>query len=456
MPFWAWREVAKCDVPDLRRRKSLARILVGLCGQSGVSLSVALGHGLRQAAHRIFEHEGVSVSSLMAGHVQETVKRPLSLGSIQGSECCLILVAQDTTSLNYSTHQALEGIGPITTAPNTMGLLAHSALAMTEAGLPLGVVHLSIWSRSKEDRGSRNQRKHRETKDKESQKWLDALKAIEAAYPAEQRLLIIQDREADVFDFLSAPRRAATHLLLRAAQKRRVLTEAGEEGTLFDTVAGSPIIGQYSVTIPRKPGVAEHKVIFDLRVLPLSIGQKQLSQAIWVVRATQSNAPEGADPLEWTLLTTLPVEGAAQAQQIVEYYTRRWMIERLHFTLKSGCNVERLQIDDSVSLRNALAMYYIVAWRILFLTYLARSEPDMPVDGTLTKDEITVLSASIKKKVTTIEVAITAICKLGGYQDYANAKDPGVKSFWIGIRKLEAMVEGWKLAMSMQNMQYES
>lgn len=461
--LWSFREFACAKVGDRRRIRSLSLIVYSLCNQAGISLTAALGNGLRQAAHRIFEHGTVSVLGLMQGHVQETVKRLSSLKTATGVGdlgADLVLVSQDTTSFDYSTQYCLEGAGPITTAPKSQGLMSHCALAMTTTGLPLGIVHLAVWARDKANVGSRNLRKQRETHEKESQKWIDGLRAIEAAYPEDQPLLIIQDREGDVFNFLNVARRPTTYLLVRAAQGRSVLTEKGVEGTLFNTVANSAVIGQYTAIIPRKPGQKEQEADFDLRVQQLTIrnpkAHKDYSNPVWVVQATQSNALEGEEPLEWILLCTMPVGSAEQAKKIVEYYTRRWMVERLHYTLKSGCKVERLQIDDIESLKKALAIYYIVAWRLLFMTYLSRNEPQMPASCALSADEIIVLSASQKRKITTIEAAVKAICKLGGYEPYAKAKDPGVKSFWTGIRKLESMVEGWKLAIEMQNVRYDS
>ncbi len=62
----------------------------------------------------------------------------------------------------------------------------------------------------------------------------------------------------------------------------------------------------------------------------------------------------------------------------MRYYTYRWRIERYHYVLKSGCHSEDLQLETFDRLDRALAVYRIVAWRLLWLTYLAREQPEAP------------------------------------------------------------------------------
>jgi hypothetical protein len=49
--------------------------------------------------------------------------------------------------------------------------------------------------------------------------------------------------------------------------------------------------------------------------------------------------------------------------------------------LKSGCNIEALQLETRERLEPALAFYMIIAWRVLFLTHLRRDCPEMPCDA---------------------------------------------------------------------------
>src|SRR5262249_33227380 len=137
------------------------------------------------------------VSNLLAGHRAETMARC--------RQQAWILVAQDTTSFNYTTHRGTVGLGPINQYATAQGLLAQSALAMTPERVPLGLLHLKVWVRSVEDHGTKR-RQRRAISGKESIRWLEGLRAVEEALPADLPVLLVQDREADLFPFLAAPR----------------------------------------------------------------------------------------------------------------------------------------------------------------------------------------------------------------------------------------------------------
>ena len=106
----------------------------------------------------------------------------------------------------------------------------------------------------------------------------------------------------------------------------------------------------------------------------------------------------------------------------------------------------RLQFDDATSLQHALSVCFVVAWRLLWLTHLARSDPEGGLEDLLTQDEVRVLEAATGAPVTTRREAIRAIARLAGFPGNPAAGEPGVKSLWLGLARLEAMVEGWRLA----------
>ncbi len=171
------------------------------------------------------------------------------------------------------------------------------------------------------------------------------------------------------------------------------------------------------------------------------------SLTLWVVRATESAPPPGGKPIEWILLTTLVVDSFAAACRCVHAYALRWRVGRFHYTLKQGCTVERLQFEEAHTLKNALALYSIVAWRLLWLTYTARQQPQAPATKLVSPLELRVLEEATQASVSTAREAIRAIAQLGGFPTNPSAQEPGVKVLWRGLRRLEAMVEGWLLAL---------
>ena len=449
------------QVWDGRCRRSLIGIAEALEKHHGCSFSTACGNAGRQAAHRIFAHPTTSVGGLLAGHFQQTAARCREWGELGEP----VLAAQDTTELNYSSHPAAEGLGSIGRHTSSRGLVAHSALVMTPAGLPLGLAWASIWARDPATHGKKHHRLQRSTAEKESQKWLDGLAGIEAALPEDRSVIVIADREADFYDYFAAPRRADTQLLVRAHQPRRVnvlagMGEAGEAGSgeipLPTALAAAPEAGRLVVHVPRQAGREAREAELAFRWLKVAMlvprhHRRRSSEPgepipVWVFEVREVNPPEGEPPVQWMLITTLPVENVADAERVIRYYARRWGIERLHYTLKSGLRVERLQFDDATSLAHALAVYYVVAWRLLWLTHLARVDPDGPPSGMLNETEREVLEGASGRPIRTRRETVRAIAQLGGFAGNPAAGEPGVKSLWLGLTRLEAMVVGWKLA----------
>ena len=145
-------------------------------------------------------------------------------------------------------------------------------------------------------------------------------------------------------------------------------------------------------------------------------------------------------------MTTLPVTDGTTAQELVGYYARRWLIERFHFVLKSGCGYEKLQMDTLATLQKALSLYSIVAWRLLFLTYLAREVPETPAQEAISGIETEVLERMTGQRITTVGEAVLAVAKIAGFVPVPSAPIPGVKSLWLGFRKLHDLVSGFQLA----------
>jgi len=449
---WAAREFAGAELPDPRFRTSVTNNAENLASNTGASYSAAVGHGGRQAARRLYKNERTTVQGLIKGHVQQTAARC--------AEHELVLCIQDTTILDYSHHRSKTGLGPISSNDYSRGLLAHSVLAVTPDGLPLGVLGLNIWAREECETPKRLSKRERETSEKESGKWLQGLHAVNDALAPSQAVLMVQDREADVFDLLAEPRRAHTHLLIRACHPRRVqLVDAEQSGepaltNLIDAIEQAPIAAEMLVEVPRKPGQPSREACLSvqfrsMRVLPPvnGIHRRKTPQEITVIRVIESEPPQGVPPICWILACTMPVRTVQDAKTMVRYYSLRWTIERLHFTLKSGCfSVEKVQINHGHALINALAVFYVVAWRVLYLTHLARTNPNDPAEQVLSGTELTVLRAASKRPVECIADAFREIACLAGHEHYANAPQPGVKRIWQGLRILENLTMGWQLA----------
>ena len=464
---WAEQEMQGALVWDRRCVRSLVAICERRFDRPLVSFSKACGHATRQAAHRICSHRKTTVDGLLHGHFQETAARVRQAWEQHPGQP--ILVVQDTTDLKYTTHPATEGLGPIHTSERGRGLFSHPALALPVSGPPLGLVHLSLWARDPEAHGKRREvyaRAREATALKESQKWLDGMWGTEARLPPEIPLLILADREADFFDYFAAARRPHTDLLVRSHHPRKVLLEApGPQAPrrggvrLPEVLVTAPCPGTRAVEVPRRPGQKARVATVEVRAVQVWMLAPDLHKSddtfrdrqacpVWVVEAREQDAPAGVKPLHWVRLTTLDVENFAGACRVLDYYQRRWVLEELSLVLKSGLRAERLQMDDAHTLKNTLALLYLVAWRVLYVRDTARFLPDAPAELLVNVTEQAVLEAATGRAVKTAAEVVEALAHLAGCPRYPSAGPPGVRTLWEALQRLEAAVLGWKLACS--------
>jgi hypothetical protein len=125
--------------------------------------------------------------------------------------------------------------------------------------------------------------------------------------------------------------------------------------------------------------------------------------------------------------------------------------------LKSGCGVEELQLETAERMEKAIFTYAIVAWRLLWLTYEARKNPDKKideVDEVIGEQEWKVLYLVTQKKKTlpiespTLLEVVRLIASLGGFLGRKGDGEPGVKTLWRGWQRLKDMMIVWQLMLN--------
>jgi hypothetical protein len=434
---------------DPRRRRRLAALLSDLAVRPGDGIPAACATpATTKAAYRFLASEAIAADEILAAHVAATAERVRGEGTI--------LALQDTTALDFTAHPALSGAGPLA-HPGQTGLLVHSVLATTVEGAPLGLLHQHTWARDPETTGLRHTRRQRPTAEKESQRWLDAQAATQQVVPSATAVLTVADREADIYDLFALPRPPRSDLLIRATHNRRI----GEETRyLWDAVQAAPVGDVVPVAVGRRADRVPREALLTLRwtavtlLPPRNRPQRAGLSPVPVVAilAEEPVPPPGEPPIRWLLLTTRRVPTGEEALDCVRAYAHRWLVERYHFALKSGCKVEALQLRRTDRLERALALYAIVAWRLLWLTYLARTDPDAPCTVALAPAEWPVLyvaihqTADLPARPPPLGQAVRWIARLGGFLDRAGDGEPGLKVLWRGLRRLEDLTLGWQLA----------
>ena len=402
-----------------------------------------------KAAYRFLEHPDTTMERLLEPHFESTCER------IRDEK--IVLAVQDTTSLNYSAHPATEDLGPIGSDPEgPIGLLVHDTMAFTPEGTPLGLLDVQCWARDRSQFGKKHQRKQRPIEEKESNKWLESFRRVaEAQQRCRNTMLVsVGDREADIYEFfhlaLKDPR--GPKLLVRAEQDR--LLADGQEH-LWAAVAAQPLAGFWELLVPRRGSRPARPARLEIRfaevVLKSPKDKARLGPLkIWATLAQEVNAPKGIEPLSWMLLTTCPVTTFDEALEKLDWYTRRWCIEIYHRTLKSGCKIEDRQLRHADRIEACLAIDMVVAWRIYHLVKLGREVPDVPCTVFFEEAEWKALTTYVTQNPVppaqppSLREATRMVATLGGFLGRKSDGEPGTKSLWLGLQRLDDITATWK------------
>ena len=448
MDAWVTDELRYLDLGDPRRARRLERIVSDLAAHPSASLSQASGDwAATKAAYRFFASNQISPDAIRQAHARRTLDRIQTFSTV--------LAIQDTSELDFTSHPHTSGLGHLD-GRTRRGLKLHSALGVSPDGIPLGLVAQTLWARDLATIGINRQRRQRPFEEKESLRWVTTLDAISEALPGPTQVVVVTDCEGDMFELFAAPRPDHVELLIRGAYERRVTEPAHY---LWQSVHQTPVRGRMTVTVGRRPGQCEREAEVVLRWANVHIrpphraGGQQGREAVEMVGlwVEEEEPPEGVEAVGWWLLTTLEVEEVEQAVQVVRWYSYRWLIERYHYVLKSGCRVEALQLERAEGLEVAVATYSLVAWRLLWLTYRARVWPGEACTSVLEEDEWQALYCTIHKtrevpkEVPTLEEATRWVGRLGGHLGRRGDGPPGVKALWQGLRRLEDIVATWRL-----------
>jgi hypothetical protein len=391
-------------------------------------------------------NERVEPAMLMEGQRAACVERIRERGEKP------VLLVQDTTDFDFSHHPHTSGMGPLENRYMS-GFLAHTTLAVSPSGVPFGMWEQEVWVREAARLGQARQRHERAFAEKESYKWVAGLPDLAAAQ-AETPVVTIGDCEAQIYEFMDQMVQQDVAFIVRACHERSTTLE-GEE--VFVAVAQWPVQQRYTLSLHRRPDREARDAQVELRWGSLTLKAPPRARphhptlTVQVVDVLEPNPPPGEEAVHWLLLTSLPVSTLAQAQQIVTWYTYRWLIERFHYVLKSGCKLEERQLQTQPRLERLLAVFNLVAWRLLWLTYQARQTPDASCLVALSEPEWQALYAHhhhttrLPTTPPTLQQATCWIAQLGGFLARKSDGDPGVKVLWRGWMRFQDIFDTWQL-----------
>lgn len=454
-PGWSQLEFSEVHLGDER----LDKRLIKLSDEFGMKPSAPINQACEdwadtKAAYRLFKNKKVSPEKILSPHQNRVQERM--------ADYPVVLGIQDTTFLNYTHHPETEGLGPIGTEEQHLsGLVMHSTLTVAPNGLPLGVLTQHIWARD-EEQGIAKKRKDRPIEEKESFKWIEALREAVPFIPAKTQFVSVCDREADIYEYLCEANRLDIDFLIRAAQNRKVTAEIDRLWTFMES---QDIEEYFNLHVPARKDRREREAIISVRFSQITLSpprrnrtarnEKLMPIQVWAVLAQEVEpAADVKEPIEWMLLTSLPIRNGSEALRCMEWYSTRWQIEVYHKVLKSGCKVEDCRLGTADRLCSYLTLFSVIAWRLFWMTHISRTNPDAPATMVMADHEWKALYAIIHKTskmpehVPTVYQVVRWTAQLGGFLARKNDKEPGVTVIWRGWNRLTDYAKIWKIVNS--------
>jgi len=386
---WAKQEMNSIDMGDSRINARTANIIDNFYKSIGSSIPQSMtSRSEVQACYRFLENDLVSPEGILEPHLQSTMER--------AKDHPVVLLPSDTSSIDYTGKNSIKDLG-ILEGKHSQGLLLHATIAITPGRICLGVTDAQMWARdpdAENRKQSSHERMNTPIEEKESFRWLiNYRNACELAKKTPQTQFVsIFDREGDIIDVIAEATATGLNepkadLIVRANHDRR-LDNGSDNDNLKSELRTAPVLGEFEFDMPGdsrtgrearrvKQTIRAKEVIFSVRRgKNNSISGVKLN----AILAVEENPPEGKTPVTWFLLTTLPIDTAESALKVLEYYLCRWEIEVFFKVLKSGCKVEERSLRTADRLKNLIAIFCVVSWRVLYAMKLGRECPDLPAD----------------------------------------------------------------------------
>lgn len=452
---WCLEETRTADLGDKRLNKRLGNVLAMLSRRPTESIPIASkGWNETKAAYRFLDNEAATLEAVLNPHSYATKERI--------KKEAIILLPQDTTELDYSSKKQTKGLGKLN-YENQLGMHLHATIAVTPDRVCLGVVHAEVLTREKL---GGNKRSKLPIEEKESMRWINSYRVAQeiAKSCPDTKVISMADREGDIYDIFVESQEEEefnkAEWIIRAGQNRRLLEEDNKKRhkKLFKKIEEAPVIGVIEFNLSKTKDNNIRKVKQEIRALavplkaPRRIGKEPQDVTVNVVFAKEVNAPRGVEPIEWVILTSLPIVTKEEALQVVEWYLCRWQIEIFFKILKVGCDVEELQLKTIDRIKPCLGLYMIITWRILYIMMLGRSCPDILCSAVFEDEEwqaayIVVNRRTPPKVPPRLDKMIRMVASLGGFLNRKCDGDPGPQSIWIGMQRNRDFV----IAMEAQN-----
>jgi hypothetical protein len=464
-------EFLSADLGDERLNKRVKSLAHTLASKPNESIPAAADSRADwEAAYRFFDNDRVTPEKVLQPHRDVTLERIAQVPSV--------VLVQDTTQVNLTRPTLqVQGAGNLG-SDNQRGVFYHPLMAFTERSLALGTVWQKHWTRdeppSRLPKGEKAKvRRELPIEQKESIRWVEGIRAsAEVAQRCSQtQCIAVADSESDIYEVLAectGQNLTNFQFIIRAGQERTTQ----QKTDWLEVVRRTPCLSRSQVKVSRRRAKFRSKANSkregdrDARTAELEIRATNVTlKAPWrhdrqlptvevnLVLCEEVSPPDGAEPVIWLLVTQLPIDSIDQIRRVIDVYCIRWQIEIFFRTLKSGCRIERRRFQQLPRSMNAIALYSVIAWRILYLTQLGRSCPDLNCEVVFDPSEWKAVYTVLHHKRSDFRLPdepprlgemIKMIASLGGYIDRPRQNSrPGTQTLWIGLQQTHSLSTGW-------------
>ena len=454
-------EFEDIDLGDPRRTRRVLAVLERLARHPDQSLPRLLEtERAVEGTYRLLKNEHFDFDDLLQQHREMTIARAVQAGEV--------LALHDTSICGFD-HADPKAIGYLPSGK--AGFLAHVSLIVDAAGhrRPLGVLHVEpLWRDKRSGRGSR--RKHLSGhelagwKGRESERWARGVQICQEQLE-DCSVVHVMDREGDKYELLAHMQEHEERFVIRSKHDRRLTAEYGGQ-SLRQIVRMQPVVLEREVRLSRRiassaPRSAQLAPSRQARPATLSVMATSVvlrrpnylgsdfpaALTVNVVHVQELEPPSGEAPIEWTLLTSEPIDSPEQLASIVDKYRYRWLIEELFKAFKTGCHYEKRRFQSRHALLNLMAISLPIAVELLSMRAQVAANAQAPADEIVTPQQIEVLRAMGHRPVPerpTAQQVLLAIAGLGGHLKRNGS--PGWHVLYRGYERLLDYEAGWAAA----------
>ena len=413
-----------------------------------------------KAMYRFLQNDNVS---------EDAIVKNMSLNCVNAVGQRPVLCIQDTSEINLYNHKSRikkdDSIGVTNASMGGLGFFIHpSFIVDSETLMPYGFSDVKVWNRAYDS--TKKPRTHNYNlvpiEEKESYKWIESSLNSKKALSRAQEIIIVQDREGDIYEQFCTVPDFKTHLLIRA-KSNRILKGKSK---LFEHLSAQPLQGSYQVELEgdKRRNIEKRTATVEVRFTQVTINgnqytSKDLPQSVTLYAIEAKEIDEGIEnPIHWRLLTTKTIVDLETALLCIEWYTCRWVIEEAFRILKKGgFNIEASELTRGKAIRKLCLMMLETIIKLFIMQVAYNTKEETNPRSCFSEQEIECLEAQMKSlegkteklknpyKPSDLKRYIWAIARLGGWKGYLKQRKPGITTFWIGLQKFATIMQGWNL-----------